>query len=260
MPPMSISDSALDEEKVSASAAMRGLTASQSMGGEHVRRPAWFMLSEADRKRQGHTPVLLWCGMGFLAALGSLGLYPVLLELWRLWTTDPLRSSGCSLPPSPLCWCCASETNCWQLRGTWWGLLPLGLSLVLIDLCTRYGACLDIGIGNSHFGFLPAALPIYLYGSGVILLFAGPRVWRRPFSPWRCSYWYSRCPPRSVLGYLASGLIGAYRSLLRYPYWLCPYYPQLRLMFSPDFGMFIAPGCDGMRGAVTMGYMALIFG
>ena len=31
-------------------------------------------------------------------------------------------------------------------------------------------------------------------------------------------------------------------------------------MFSPDFGMFIAPGCDGMRGAVTMGYFALILG
>jgi exosortase J len=34
----------------------------------------------------------------------------------------------------------------------------------------------------------------------------------------------------------------------------------LRLMFSPDFGMFIAPGCDGIRGAVTMGYVVLIFG
>jgi exosortase J len=31
-------------------------------------------------------------------------------------------------------------------------------------------------------------------------------------------------------------------------------------MFTPDFGMFIAPGCDGMRGAVTLGYVALIVG
>jgi exosortase J len=31
-------------------------------------------------------------------------------------------------------------------------------------------------------------------------------------------------------------------------------------MFSPDFGMFIAPGCDGIRGAVTLGYLALILG
>jgi exosortase J len=31
-------------------------------------------------------------------------------------------------------------------------------------------------------------------------------------------------------------------------------------MFTPDFGMFIAPGCDGMRGAVALGYTALIVG
>jgi len=35
---------------------------------------------------------------------------------------------------------------------------------------------------------------------------------------------------------------------------------MLRLMFTPAFGMFIAPGCDGMRGAVTLGYGALITG
>jgi exosortase J len=31
-------------------------------------------------------------------------------------------------------------------------------------------------------------------------------------------------------------------------------------MFAPNFGMFIAPGCDGMRGSVTLGYAALIIG
>jgi exosortase J len=31
-------------------------------------------------------------------------------------------------------------------------------------------------------------------------------------------------------------------------------------MFTPEFGMFIAPGCNGIRGAVTMGFIALIAG
>jgi exosortase J len=35
---------------------------------------------------------------------------------------------------------------------------------------------------------------------------------------------------------------------------------HLRLMFTPDFGMFIAPGCNGIRGSVTMGFIALIAG
>src|SRR6202034_4309494 len=35
---------------------------------------------------------------------------------------------------------------------------------------------------------------------------------------------------------------------------------QLTLMFTPQFGMFIAPGCNGIRGAVTMGLIALVAG
>ena len=35
---------------------------------------------------------------------------------------------------------------------------------------------------------------------------------------------------------------------------------KLRLMFTPEFGMFIAPGCNGIRGAVTMGLIALVAG
>ena len=35
---------------------------------------------------------------------------------------------------------------------------------------------------------------------------------------------------------------------------------QMRLMFTPTFGMFIAPGCNGIRGAVTMGMIALVAG
>jgi exosortase J len=32
------------------------------------------------------------------------------------------------------------------------------------------------------------------------------------------------------------------------------------MMFAPDFGIFIAPGCNGVRGSITLGYLALIFG
>jgi exosortase J len=32
------------------------------------------------------------------------------------------------------------------------------------------------------------------------------------------------------------------------------------MMFAPDFGMMIVPGCNGVRGSITLGYLALIFG
>ncbi len=35
---------------------------------------------------------------------------------------------------------------------------------------------------------------------------------------------------------------------------------DLRLMFSPALGMFIAPGCNGLRGALAMGFLTLIAG
>ena len=35
---------------------------------------------------------------------------------------------------------------------------------------------------------------------------------------------------------------------------------KLRLMFTPEFGMFIAPGCNGIRGAITLGLAAIIVG
>jgi len=49
----------------------------------------------------------------------------------------------------------------------------------------------------------------------------------------------------------------SFAALIHFP----PTNPELlRLMFTPDFGIFIAPGCDGMRGAITLGYVALIVG
>jgi exosortase J len=35
---------------------------------------------------------------------------------------------------------------------------------------------------------------------------------------------------------------------------------HLRLMFTPEFGMFIAPGCNGIRGSITIAFIALIAG
>ena len=35
---------------------------------------------------------------------------------------------------------------------------------------------------------------------------------------------------------------------------------QLKVMFTPGFGMFIAPGCNGLRGSITMGFLALLAG
>jgi exosortase J len=126
----------------------------------------------------------------------------------------------------------------------------------------REKTMLAVVFGNASVSLIPTALPVYLYGSGIVLLFAGTRVWRRAWFPLGLLL---LCQPVPGLGSawidlplqsISARVARSFATLIGF----APTTPQLRLMFSPDFGMFIAPGCDGMRGAVTMGYGALILG
>jgi exosortase J len=149
----------------------------------------------------------------------------------------------------------------WELRGTWWGLLPVVAALVLNafrQYVTWYWMAGRLGVN-----FLPPALSLYLYGSGVILLFAGARVWRQAWFPLAlllCAQPMPNLGSQLVdlpLQTLSAHIARSFAVLIGFS----PTNPELlKLMFSPDFGMFIAPGCDGLRGAVTLGYVALITG
>lgn len=205
--------------------------------------------------------LLLWFGIAVLTAAGCLGFYREISILWTIWTSDPLRSIGMLIPPASIVltlrvW----RQYGWQMRGSWWGLLVIGLSFFLSAL--RQRILLFAVFESTKVPFIPATLPVYVYASGVVLLFAGTRVWRKAWFPLGLLLLSQPVPG------LANGLIDipmqnisarvarSFASLIHF----APTTPQLRLMFSPDFGMFIAPGCDGIRGAVTMGYVALVLG
>jgi exosortase J len=96
-----------------------------------------------------------------------------------------------------------------------------------------------------------------------VLLFGGVRVWRRAWFPLALLLCLQPVPAFVVhdldlpLQGLAAHVARGFAGMIGFS----PSSPELlRLMFTPDFGMFIAPGCDGMRGAVTLGYLALIVG
>ena len=206
--------------------------------------------------------MLFWCCLALLVGLGSLGLSPQFISLWNIWSSDPLRSIGMLIAVASVVlvlrvW----RQNEWELCGTWWGLLPVALAFFSIvfsqDLVFSWGA------GTRTVNVLPHVLPIYLYASGVVLLFAGTRVWRQAWFPLALLLLLQPVPAVVVslldlpLQSLSAHIARSFASLIGFP----PTNPELlRLMFTPDFGMFIAPGCDGMRGAVTLGYVALIVG
>jgi len=211
--------------------------------------------------RSPSASLALWCGIGFLAAAGCLGIFREINLLWALWTGDPLRSIGMLIPPVSIVltlrvW----RQQDWKLRGTWWGLAVIGLAFVLSFL--RQDIQLFAVVGNSTVSFIPQSLPVYLYACGVVLLFAGPRVWLKAWFPLGLLL-LSQPVPSVMNGLVDLPLqnVSAHvaRSFATFIHFT-PTTPQLRLMFSPDFGMFIAPGCDGIRGAVTMGYVALLLG
>ncbi len=203
----------------------------------------------------------LWCGIALLAVVGSLGIYHELLSLWGTWMNDPLRSIGLLIPPASIVltlrvW----REHHWELRGTWWGLFVIASAYALSWL--RQNTVLLAVAGTANIFLLPVSLPVYLYGSGVVLLFAGSRVWRRAWFPLGLLLLSQPVPILSnglidiPLQNVSASVARRFATMIG----LVPTTPQLRLMFSPDFGMFIAPGCDGIRGAVAMGYVALILG
>ena len=216
---------------------------------------------DANSRRPASPSIALWCSIAILAAAGCLGIERELALLWRCWTTDPLRSIGMLIPPVSIVltlrvW----RQNDWELRGSWWGLLVIGAAFFVSILRSR--AELFVTAGGTLVSLIPLALPVYLYGSGVVLLFAGPRVWRKAWFPLGLLLLSQPVPVVTSsmidipLQNISARVARDFATLIHF----APTTPQLRLMFSPDFGMFIAPGCDGIRGAVSMGYVALILG
>jgi len=204
---------------------------------------------------------LLGCGMAVLTAAGCLGIYRELGFLWACWTTDPLRSIGILIPPASIVLTLRSwRQHGWEMRGTWWGLVVIALAFFLSLL--RQNVMFLAVAGSAAISLIPMSLPVYVYASGIVLLFAGTRVW--------CSAWFPLgllllCQPVPFfsselidipLQNISAQVARSFATLIGF----APTTPQLRLMFSPNFGMFIAPGCDGIRGAVTMGYVALVLG
>ncbi|MFP5229053.1 MAG: exosortase J [Acidobacteriota bacterium] len=206
-------------------------------------------------------PRIRACIVG-LALLGCLGMASILLQLWDIWTDDPLKSIGMLIVPvSVILTLRIWRQAAWELKGHWAGLplvlLGLGMSAFRFFFESRVLA------GRVTLNLLSPKIGLYLFGSGFVLLFAGTRVWKRAWFPLAlllCAqpvpYFflvYGDLPLQNFSAHIAR----SFAVLIGFP---PTSQEMLRLMFTPDFGMFIAPGCDGVRGALTMGYLALITG
>lgn len=181
--------------------------------------------------------------------------------LWPIWTHDALRSIGMYFPVvSVILILRVWRRLGWERRGTWWGLLPL-LYAVIMGRAGGNAVQALAYTTTSELSLLPLGLTVFAYGSGVVLLLGGWRVWRKALFPLVLLLLVNPVPAPFAkidlpLQYFCARTAHAFALAIG----VHPDTTQLRLMFAPDFGMFIAPGCNGIRGAVTMAYLALVLG
>ena len=199
------------------------------------------------------------------AGLSVVGVFSILstaLFLWSIWVNDPLKSIGGVIPILSLLLILRVWRSLgWEMEGTWWGLVLLVVTVAAVHL--RDHAILEFIFSPSVSIFLPPhSLVALAYTAGAVLLFGGLRLFRAALFPVVLTWFVDPVPHFFTLHIdlplqHASSLIarGFAHGLGQK---LTP--DQLRLMFTPEFGMFIAPGCNGIRGAITMGFIALIAG
>ena len=197
-----------------------------------------------------------------ISVLGVFTIFSTAMYLWALWTTDPLKSIGGLIPIVSLVLILRAWQGIgWRMRGTWWGLVLLVAIIALVHL--RDHAIIELIITPSWAIFIPPHSLVALgYTAGAVLLFGGVRLFRAALFP-ICLTWFVNPVPNAFnllvdlpLQHASAVIARGFAHMLGQK--LTP--DQLRLMFTPDFGMFIAPGCNGIRGAITMGFIALIAG
>lgn len=212
--------------------------------------------------RSSLSPVQFATLTASLWVIGITTIWPAFLSLWNLWTGDALKSVGAVVPLVSLALILRAWKGLgWRAEGNWWGLAILLVTAVTARL--QEHALMVLVISPQWSTVLPPpSLILFAYGSGVVLLIGGTRLYRAALFPIALLLFANPIPSKFTmlvdlpLQHASAYVARAFATHLGHS--LTP--DNLRLMFTPDFGMFIAPGCDGMRGSITMGLIALIAG
>jgi exosortase J len=211
---------------------------------------------------RGLSPVKFAALATTLAVLGLSTIWLTMIRLWTGWTTDALKSIGMVVPLVSLIlilrvW----KTLGWRTDGTWWGRALLLITAAVARVQQQVDLLMAVSPSWTT-PMPPTSLMLFAYGSGVVLLLGGVRLYRAALFPILLLLLANPVPHSFSsfvdlpLQHAAAHIARSFAMVLGHS--LTP--DHLRLMFMPDFGMFIAPGCNGIRGSVTMGLIALIAG
>ncbi len=194
--------------------------------------------------------------------LGLAAFTKPLIDVAGLWLNDGLRSIGILvLPVSAWLAFRSWRWSDWQSGGSWWGAIPIAIALMLAGFDMTTFPTLQL-LGGAAINLIPVGFRLLLYVAGAVILFGGAAPLRRALFPLSLLLLINPCPhfveslldlPLQTAGArVARGFAG----LLGVPL----DGDLLHLMFTPRNGVFIAPGCDGLRGVITLGFATLVAG
>ena len=194
------------------------------------------------------------------AVVGLFTIYSTVRSLLDHWRTDDLQSIGLLVPFVSFALILRAWRSLdWDTGGTWWGFAVLAASAALMFLRDQTMFLITV-----HKDWLlqipPLPLVAIIYAVGLVLLLGGTRLLRAAWFP--VLFLGAVLPVPNTfsrridlpLQHTSATVARGFAHLLGEK--LTP--DNLRLMFTPDFGMFIAPGCNGIRGAVTLGLAAVV--
>ena len=210
----------------------------------------------SDSARRLRLPLMLGAAV---TILGMTAFEVRLRFLWELWMTDALRSVGLLVLPISV-WLALRRWRWtdWESGGSWWGLLPIVVS-VAIGLLEGDARIEMVGVRTNIF---PIGLLVCTYLMGAVILLGGRPALHRVGFPLALTLLINPCPGvvekwlDLPLQQVSAQAARAFADVLGVPLTG----DLLHLMFTPEHGVFIAPGCDGLRGAVTIAFMALVAG
>jgi exosortase J len=196
------------------------------------------------------------------AAAGLFTIHTAVGRLFAVWRDNDLKSIGLVVPFISF----ALILRVWRQLGwetedgTWWGLGLLAVTSLLVFI--RDHMLFIVTVDSWLVQIPPLPLLAAVYATAIVLLVGGVRLVKAAAFPLLLLLLVIPVPQTFSnvvdlpLQHASATVARHFAMALGQPLTQ----DKLRLMFTPEFGMFIAPGCNGIRGSITLGLVALVVG
>ena len=175
---------------------------------------------------------------------------PILAYMVEHWRLDPDYSHGFLVVPLALyfAWERRRKLARTPIEGSWWGLLPLALGT------------LALAVGRLGVELMSMRAAFVLTLNGLVLLMLGMRIYRILAFP--LLFLFLMVPlPRSLVNLISFPLqlVAADLAVSAVHLFGLPVLREGNIIHLPDFRLFVAEACSGLRSLMALGTLGVVF-